>query len=168
MISNPSLMAHESESEYDKLVSGLIAAHQPRNEFERLVVENLAVANWELRRVRATDSEYWEHLGGCYNRGTAGVAEALLQEKETRFRALFKMRALVQRQYEKAMDELYRMLDLRDRSAQQEIPAGQTEPAQTARRRKLKTAAAGDSFESNTAAPVIAFKPRAQGPSSTG
>ena len=27
MISNPSLMAHESESEYDKLVSGLMAAH---------------------------------------------------------------------------------------------------------------------------------------------
>ena len=58
MISNPSLMAHESESEYDKLVSGLMAAHNPRNDFERLVVENLAIANWELRRVRAIDSEY--------------------------------------------------------------------------------------------------------------
>ena len=122
MISNPSLMSHESPREYEQLVSGLMAAHEPRDGFERLVIQHLADASWELRRVRATDSEYWEHVGGCYNRGNTGVAEALLQEKETRFRALFKMRAHAQRQYEKAMNDLYRMLDLRDRKAKGQTP----------------------------------------------
>ena len=45
----------------------------------------LAHANWELRRVQATRSEFWEHMGGSHNRGNAGIAEGLLQENKCGF-----------------------------------------------------------------------------------
>ena len=160
MISNPSLMSHESPREYEQLVSGLMAAHEPRDGFEHLVIQHLADASWELRRVRATDSEYWEHVGGCYNRGNTGIAEALLQEKETRFRALFKMRAHAQRQYEKAMNDLYRMLDLRDRKAKSQTPAEPAEPA----RKRAKVAVAGRGFASSKAVSVVPIRSKQQPP----
>src|SRR3954452_2186356 len=117
-------MPHEKPREYRQFLSGFLAAHQPRNHFERSVIETLAEAAWELRRVRAVDADFWENVGGSYNRGTAGIAEALAQAPEQNFRSHFKLRSIVQRQYEKAMNDLYRMLSLRDRSASADLPAG--------------------------------------------
>ena len=85
VISEPSVMSHEDRRKYRQLESGLMAAHKPRDEFERMVVQQLAHANWELRRVQATGSEFWEHMGGSHNRGNAGIAEGLLQENKCGF-----------------------------------------------------------------------------------
>ena len=151
LISAPNLMPHEKPREYRQLLSGFLAAHQPRNEFERSVIETLAEAAWELRRVRAVDADFWENVGGSYNRGTAGIAEALAQAPEKNFRAHFKLRFLVQRQYEKAMNDLYRMLSLRDRSASADLSDGPREAASSTPR-KAKAAAATTPFPVERAA----------------
>ena len=135
-------MPHEKPREYRQLLSGLLAAHQPRNDFEREVIRNLAEATWEQRRVRAVDADYWENVGGSYNRGTAGIAEALAQAPEKNFRSHFKLRFIAQRQYEKAMNDLFRMLSLRDRSASADLPGSRELGAAPARARNAKTAAA--------------------------
>jgi len=135
-------MPHEKPREYRQLLSGLLAAHHPRNDFERLVIRNLAEADWELRRVRAVDADYWENVGGSYNRGTAGIAEALAQAPEKNFRSHFKLRFIAQRQYEKAMNDLFRMLALRDRSASADLPASSGELGAPSPRRNARTAAA--------------------------
>jgi len=147
LISAPNILPHEKPREYRQLLSGFLASHQPRNDFERSVIETLAEAAWELRRVRAVDADFWENVGGSYNRGTAGIAEALAQAPEKNFRAHFKLRFLVQRQYEKAMNDLYRMLSLRDRSASADLPAGPRQPAASSASRKTKTAVATTPFQ---------------------
>src|SRR3954451_19910259 len=139
-------MTHEKPREYRQLLSGLLAAHQPRNDFERLVIRNLAEADWEVRRVRAVDADYWENVGGSYNRGTAGIAEALAQAPEKNFRSHFKLRFIAQRQYEKAMNDLYRMLSLRDRSASADLPAGPRDTDASCAPRKAKAAVANTPF----------------------
>jgi len=135
-------MSHEDRRKYRQLVSGLMAAHKPRDEFERMVIQQLAHANWELRRVQATDSEFWEHLGGSYNRGNAGIAEGLLQEKEVRFRPHFKLRLIAQRQYDKAMNDLYRMLSLRERTAGNQIPLNEPPADMAPKKEKVAVASA--------------------------
>jgi len=153
-------MPHEKPREYRQLLSGFLAAHQPCNGFERSVIETLAEAAWELRRVRAVDADFWENVGGSYNRGTAGIAEALAQAPEKNFRAHFKLRFLVQRQYEKAMNDLYRMLDLRDRKTNSQTPAEPAEPA----RKRAKVAVAGRGFASSKAVSVVPIRSKQQPP----
>ena len=116
-------MSHEDRRKHRQLVSGLMAAHKPQDEHERMIVQQLAEASWEMRRARAVNTDLWEHVGGSYNRGTAGIAEAQLQEKETRFRTHFRDRLFAQRQYDHAMRDLYRMLDLREKAAKLQQPA---------------------------------------------
>src|SRR5450756_1221427 len=93
------LLPHEDPEEYRKHLEGLISAHQPSGAHEQWLVEEFAAASWAWRRARATDKAFWEYLGGHYNRGNTGIAEALAQEKETRFRAHLRHMAQAERQY---------------------------------------------------------------------
>jgi hypothetical protein len=103
------LLSCEDEQEFAEFRRGLDEAHQPANMHEHFLVEEFAQAAWELRRVRRIDREFWQYIGGHYNRGEAGIAEALAQEKESKFRIHLRLRAQVERSYYRALDALERM-----------------------------------------------------------
>ena len=113
------LLSCEDEQEFAEFRRGLDEAHQPANMHEHFLVEEFAQAAWELRRVRRIDREFWQYVGGHYNRGETGIAEALAQEKESKFRIHLRLRAQVERSYYRALDALERMRRNRDRAARQ-------------------------------------------------
>jgi hypothetical protein len=129
------LLSCESPKDFFELRRGLTEAHQPSNTHERILVEEFANAYWELLRVRRIDKEFWEYLGGHYNRGEAGIAEALAQEKETKFRTHLRCRAQAERSYYRALaalDHLHRDRDHMSGEAPGRCPAVVREMAATA------------------------------------
>jgi hypothetical protein len=109
------LLSSEDPAEFEDLLRSLEQTHQPSNAHERILVEEFASAYWEFRRARRIDREFWEYVGGHYNPGEAGIAQALAQEKESRFRIHLRLRAQAERSYYRALDALERMLRNRDR-----------------------------------------------------
>jgi hypothetical protein len=115
------LLSCEDDKEFAEFRRGLDEAHQPANMHEHFLVEEFAQAAWELRRVRRIDREFWHYIGGHYNRGETGIAEALAQEKESKFRIHLRLRAQAERSYYRALDALERMHRNRDRGARQTV-----------------------------------------------
>jgi hypothetical protein len=111
------LLSCEDEKQFTEFRRGLDEAHQPANLHEHILVEEFAQAAWELRRVRRIDRDFWEYVGGHYNRGEAGIAQALFQEKESRFRTHLRLKTQAERSYYRALDALERMHRDRDRQA---------------------------------------------------
>src|SRR5215831_11198146 len=111
----PYLLSSEDPAEFAELRRGLEETHQPANAHERILVEEFVYAYWELIRVRRIDREFWEYIGGNYKPGEAGIAEALAQEKETRFRTHLRIRTQAERSYYRALAAVERMRRDRNR-----------------------------------------------------
>jgi len=105
----PYLLSSEDPAEFIELLRGLEETHQPANAHERILVEEFAHAAWEQRRVRRIDREFWEFIGSHRKPGAAGIAEALAEEKETRFRTHLRLRTQAERSYYRALAALERM-----------------------------------------------------------
>src|SRR5215831_8666945 len=90
-------------STYEKLREGMLESYAPENTAEQSIVEELANAYWRLLRLHRVENQYWDQLGGCYNRGDAGIAEALLQAPDKQTRNYFRYYAQVERSYYKAL-----------------------------------------------------------------
>ena len=105
----PYLHSSEDATEFARLRRELDETHQPADVHERILVENFAHAWWELLRARRIDSQFWEYVGGHHGRGETGIAEALAQEKETRFRTALRLRTQAERSYYRALAALDRM-----------------------------------------------------------
>jgi len=103
------LLSSEDPAEFAELRRELEHTHQPANAHERILVEEFAHSYWELRRVRRIDREFWEYVGSHYSGGEAGIAEALVQEKEARFRTHLRLRTQAERSYYRALAALERM-----------------------------------------------------------
>ena len=97
------VLPHEDENDYEKLREGMLESYAPENSAEQAIVEELANAYWRLLRMHRVENQYWDHLGGCYNRGDAGIAEALLQAPDKQTRNYFRYYAQVERSYYKAL-----------------------------------------------------------------
>ena len=106
---SPYLLSCEDSNHFAELLRGLNKAHQPANLHEGILVEEFANATWEFRRVRRIDREFWEYIGAHHPRGEAGLAEALAQEKESRFRVHLRLRAQAESGYYRALAALERM-----------------------------------------------------------
>jgi hypothetical protein len=141
------LLAHENEEEYRDLLAGLAAAHQPRDRHEEMLVQELADASWAWQRARATDQEFWDYMAGHYSRTNAGIAEALAQEKEVRFRTHLRQMAQVERQYYRALAAVERMHRNRDR--------GTSIPYKGFRKTAAAGAAVSDSATQHADGPVV-------------
>lgn len=115
------LLPHEDPDEYREFLAGLNDAHQPRDAHERMLVQELADASWAWQRARANDREFWGYIGGHYKRGNAGIAEAMAQEKEARFRVHLRHMGQCERQYYRALTAVERMH--RNRGRGQQVPA---------------------------------------------
>jgi len=81
----------------------MLESYAPENTAEQSIVEELANAYWRLLRLHRVENQYWDQLGGCYNRGDAGIAEALLQAPDKQTRNYFRYYAQVERSYYKAL-----------------------------------------------------------------
>src|SRR6516162_7214741 len=121
------LLSCEDDKEFAEFRRGLDEAHQPANMHEHFLVEEFAQAAWELRRVRRIDREFWQYIGSHYNRGETGIAEALAQEKESKFRIHLRLRAQVERSYYRALDALERMHRNRRRGVRQTVATAPAE-----------------------------------------
>ncbi len=97
------VLPHENEDDYETMREGMLESYAPQNPAEVAVVEELADAYWRLLRLRRVETRYWEQLGGCYNRGDAGIAEALLQTPERQTRNFFRYYAQVEKSYYRAL-----------------------------------------------------------------
>jgi hypothetical protein len=97
------VLPHENPQDYDEIRAGMLDAHEPKDAAELALVEELANAYWRLLRLHRVENQYWEHLGGCYNRGDQGVAEALIQSPEKQTRNFFRYYAQVEKSYYKAL-----------------------------------------------------------------
>ena len=105
-------------------IAHLSLAPRRENPGEQAIVEELANAYWRLLRMHRVENQYWDHLGGCYNRGDAGIAEALLQAPDKQTRNYFRYYAQVERSYYKALaaaDQIKR--ERRDRKPLKSIAA---------------------------------------------
>ena len=97
------VLPHENEDDYEKLREGMLESYAPENSAETALVEELTNAYWRLLRLHRVENQYWDHLGGCYNRGDAGIAEALLQAPDKQTRNYFRYYAHVERSYYRAL-----------------------------------------------------------------
>jgi len=84
------VLPHEDEDDYEKLREGMLESYAPADPAELAVVEELANACWRLLRLHRVETRYWEQLGGSYNRGDEGIAEALLQTPDRQMRNYFR------------------------------------------------------------------------------
>ena len=117
-------LPHENEDDYEKLREGMLESYAPADPAELAVVEELANACWRLLRLHRVETRYWEQLGGSYNRGDEGIAEALLQTPDRQMRNYFRYYAQVERSYYKALaaaDQIKR--ERRDRKPLKAIAA---------------------------------------------
>jgi hypothetical protein len=97
------VLPHENEDDYEKLREGMLESYAPADAAELAIVEELVNANWRLLRLHRVETRYWEQLGGSYNRGDEGIAEALLQTPDRQMRNFFRCYAQVERSYYKAL-----------------------------------------------------------------
>jgi hypothetical protein len=97
------VLPHEDPHDYDEIRSGMLDAHAPRDSAELSLVEELANAYWRLLRLHRVENQYWEHLGGSYNRGDEGIAEALIQSPDKQTRAFFRYYGQIEKSYYRAL-----------------------------------------------------------------
>lgn len=97
------VLPHEDPKNYDALRAGMIQAHAPENTAEQTLVEELANAYWRLLRLHRVETKYWENLGGSYNRGDEGVAEALIQTPDRQMRNFFRYYGQIEKSYYRAL-----------------------------------------------------------------
>jgi hypothetical protein len=97
------VLPHENEDDYEKLREGMLESYAPEDSAEQAVVEELVNAYWRLQRLHRVETQYWDNVGGSYNRGDQGIAEALLQTPDRQMRNFFRYYAQVERSYYKAL-----------------------------------------------------------------
>ena len=97
------VLPHEDPQNYEEIRTGMIQAHAPAGAAELALVEELVNAYWRLLRLHRVENQYWEHLGGCYNRGDQGIAEALLQSPDKQTRAFFRYYGQIEKSYYRAL-----------------------------------------------------------------
>jgi hypothetical protein len=97
------VLPHENEDDYEKFREGMLESYAPEDSAELAIVEELVNANWRLLRLHRVETQYWDNVGGSYNRGDAGLAEALLQTPDRQMRNFFRYYAQVERSYYKAL-----------------------------------------------------------------
>ena len=148
----PYLLSSEDPAEFEQLHRSLEQAHQPENAHECILVEEFAQAYWELKRVRRIGRDFWFYVGEHYNSGTSGIAEAIVQQKDARFRTHFRLRAQAERAYYRALDALERMHRNRDRRPARAIP----EAALTAAAAHSVTSPVGATLPESAAAETAA------------
>jgi hypothetical protein len=97
------VLPNEDENDYEKFREGMLESYAPEDSAELAIVEELVNANWRLLRLHRVETQYWDHVGGSYNRGDQGVAEALLQTPDRQMRNFFRYYSQVERSYYKAL-----------------------------------------------------------------
>ena len=97
------VLPHEDPKNYDALRAGLLQSHAPENAAESALVEELVNAYWRLLRLHRVETKYWENLGGTYNRGDEGVAEALIQTPDRQMRNFFRYYGQIEKSYYRAL-----------------------------------------------------------------
>jgi len=97
------VLPHEDEDDYEKLREGMLESYAPSDAAELAVVEELVNAYWRLLRLHRVETRYWEQLGGSYNRGDEGIAEALLQTPDRQMRNFFRYYGQVEHSYYRAL-----------------------------------------------------------------
>src|SRR5215472_15723279 len=97
------VLPHENEDDYEKLREGMLESYAPSDAAELAVVEELINAYWRLLRLHRVETRYWEQMGGSYNRGDEGIAEALLQTPDRQMRNFFRYYGQVEKSYYRAL-----------------------------------------------------------------
>jgi len=97
------VLPHENADDYEKLREGMLESYAPENPAEQSIVEELVNACWRLMRLHRVETRYWDNLGGSYNRGDEGIAEALLQTPDRQMRNFFRYYAQVEHSYYRAL-----------------------------------------------------------------
>jgi len=97
------VLPHENEDDYEKLREGMLESYAPLDSAEQVLVEELANAYWRLLRLHRVETRYWEQLGGSYNRGDEGIAEALLQTPDRQMRNFYRYYGQVEKSYYRAL-----------------------------------------------------------------
>jgi hypothetical protein len=70
----------EDAAAFDALRDGLLHDYAPANDFERLLVEELAAASWRLQRARAVETAFLAKLGEGADNPERAIAAALLEK----------------------------------------------------------------------------------------
>ena len=97
------VLPHENEDDYEKLHEGMLESYAPEDSAEIALVEELVNAYWRLLRLHRVETSYWDQLGGSYNRGDDGIAEALLQTPDRQMRNFFRYYGQVEKSYYRAL-----------------------------------------------------------------
>ena len=59
------VLAHENQAEFDRLLAAFQFEHQPRTEHEKFLVNQLAISSWLVERARRFEARALDHLAGA-------------------------------------------------------------------------------------------------------
>jgi hypothetical protein len=109
----------EDPAAYEDLRQGLYESHQPANEAERILVDQIAANAWRLLRAQRVETAFLAKLTeGAADPDTA-IAEAFL-DKPKELSRMHRYVASAQNAYYKALAQLTKLQ--KERAAEQEIP----------------------------------------------
>jgi hypothetical protein len=113
MTSKSTVLPHESQEQYDFVLQGLVAAHKPANENERLLVERLAQAHWRLQRCYSVERAFLENRIAAAQQEApdmdpdAAIAQMFVDKADSsRMRLVMRYLAAAERTFHKAGSDL--------------------------------------------------------------
>ena len=125
------VLAHEDQGEFDSLVEQLHAHYRPANVVQRLLVDQMAQAQWRLSRAQRLQTVALDLLAGCEDRANPDtrIVEAMLGSNPNAIGLLDRYAAQAERSFHKAYRELQAA------KQRQTEAAGQPRPTAAAVRR---------------------------------
>ena len=106
---NFTVLAHENQAEFDRILAALRAQHRPTTEHQKFLVNQIAVSQWLLDRARRFEARAFDNLAGAPLDSTdpdARIVARLLETNPKALAAIQNSAAQAERSYYRACHEL--------------------------------------------------------------
>ncbi|MGH9627841.1 MAG: hypothetical protein ACRD7E_05825 [Bryobacteraceae bacterium] len=131
LTSTQSVLPYEDKAGFEEFRDSLLAAHEPPNSHEKMLVEEVARCCWRLLRLRRVETEMYDlqirtlkrklkvddNPGGRHEHinNDGGIAVVLTTEPEGLYKNYFRYEASIERAYYRALQQLERAQSIRRR-----------------------------------------------------
>ena len=116
------VLPHENAEEYKAVHGGLVEAHKPANDNEKVLVERVAQAYWRLQRCYAVESAFLDNrIAASDQEPEAAMANLFIDKTESaRMRLLMRYLGSAERAYNKALSDLQKAQAVRRKQEREE------------------------------------------------
>jgi hypothetical protein len=119
------VLPHENAEDYQAVHCGLIEAHRPTNDNEKVLVEHVAQAYWRLQRCYAVESAFLDNrIAASDQEPEAAMANLFIDKAESaRMRLLMRYLGSAERAYNKALSDLQKAQAARRKQEREDAAA---------------------------------------------